>query len=513
MLHMVYIYLKYFVYFYRNLRKMKTYWKRKVAEVEKSWQLRQSAKFLKKNIMTNKKRKALALLSNSLTKMARRSSNQDGSVHSSNSQAPSVDGTEHPIEDDSANIISEEPTLKSVEEPMLESVEEQASESVEEQAVESLGDKTDMDQDNQEVQVIITTEEDSEKPELVLVELTGDEMGVQEESIQDTVEIKFEDLNPESLAEGQEIKLQFSIPEPGGDDILQLQDDDPLEPDIDEPVPEEREKEEEAMVVEEVEVAKDLPQAEDVIEDANESIEVVSEEKDKVMVEEAVQDIGSELDLSFRTEASVESVVTEDEPKEETIPSSPEVVEKQEEKSEEDSSPKRRLLSRRKVSKPYDYSIRTRKNRTNQTYVKRRLKRGMVRSLQSSSKGKRRRTNKGKTPDILDDPTFDYNYFSEMSEEEKIHQLVFMYLDVTDDIEVSFRPGSYKINFVQGCNLYLYRGKSLMRAREVCVLVFYYGSYILVILFEFCDFFYFSFGSQHVKIFVFLLKLIKTSCS
>ncbi|GIY23707.1 hypothetical protein CDAR_32063 [Caerostris darwini] len=110
-----------------------------------------------------------------------------------------------------------------------------------------------------------------------------------------------------------------------------------------------------------------------------------------------------------------------------------------------------------------------RKNRTSvkikqqsQSNMKRKAKKAVIRNTNK----KRRRQIKPKC-EFLDDASFDFIYFFKLPEEEKVTYLALYYMTIDDDEQVFFNKTSYRMNFIQNRNLFLYRKNTLPKAKEI----------------------------------------------
>lgn len=106
-----------------------------------------------------------------------------------------------------------------------------------------------------------------------------------------------------------------------------------------------------------------------------------------------------------------------------------------------------------------------RKNRPSPEYVRRRNRRNAAKA-QREKKAKNAR----KELEDFDYATFDYAYFSELSEEEKYEYLAMQHLLLSDETEGKFFRESFKLKFVQYCDMILYRANCLSKAKEVSFL-------------------------------------------
>ncbi|GFT67921.1 paired amphipathic helix protein Sin3a [Nephila pilipes] len=425
----------------RNLRKQMLFWKNRAAQVEKQWHRRQSAKYLKKHLpLSVRKRRALSVIAPMLRKKQRHSSIPEGSVHSSCSGVASNDGNEPTFFDNS----------ESIEEPVIEILKEEEEE-------EELDSKEELNKVIVDGQVTIETEEQLEKPEIVVIE--KEEICLENEP----VVIDAADLSSSHI-QTEEVSAESPKSE------SEIADQDFNEATIDDTIKEDAPKEEiERMEIDENSCTSVISSEK---KDSFVEPEDISEEKSDMLPEIITKNTDSEIDLKSKDDIVVEiphhvmETIKTDNIKEEgeTISDSDSVDKTEETETQTEKLTEKKQLKRKIIQKTCDYSIKTRKNRINQTYVKRKMKRGILRSLHSS-KGKRRRQAKYKF-EVLDDPTFDFTFFSELSEGEKGSYLAMKYVTVEDDVEGAFKKGSYKIYFVQNCDLFVHRKGSLTRAQE-----------------------------------------------
>lgn len=124
---------------------------------------------------------------------------------------------------------------------------------------------------------------------------------------------------------------------------------------------------------------------------------------------------------------------------------------------------------REKNIKKSEYTIRSRKHRSPQEYVKKRTKRNTGKSH------KEKKQKNSQKQEEFDYATFDYAYFSELSEEDKGSYLAMKNLVVHDDTEGTFKRENFKLVFVQNCDTYVYRYNCLSRAKEVSIFLIYFS--------------------------------------
>ncbi|XP_055952597.1 paired amphipathic helix protein Sin3b-like isoform X1 [Argiope bruennichi] len=395
----------------RNLRKQLLYWKNKVIQVEKLWQKRQNAKYLKKHLpLSVRKRRALSLIAPMLRKKSRRSSLQEDSINSVNGEEAIIEESEPPTTDN-IEIAKEDSNLEAEVIAVNENSEDKVEVPFDEIAVETEIDYccfeeavTDISKDDQ-------AEEDSVKSP------KSEQNDAAQESDQSQIE-----CNLEMLMAGQEcVGIDRLNPPISGSDAIDIE-----------------------------------TSAEDLGENKHDG----SLSAENIL--EAEEELKSRFNMAVEMAHQVMQTITADNAREHEVitVSDSDSDGKAEDTKQPEKSPERRSVKRRIIRKPCDYSVRTRKNRINQSYMKRRIKR----SLQSS-KRKRRKHHKRKC-EYIEDPTFDFAYFTELQEDEKVSYLALKYVTIEDDVEGAFKKGSYKIYFVQNCDLYVYRKDSLSKARE-----------------------------------------------
>ncbi|GFW34881.1 paired amphipathic helix protein Sin3b [Trichonephila clavipes] len=418
------------VFLKRNLRKQMLFWKNRVMQVEKQWHQRQSSKSMKKHLpLSARKKRALSIIAPILRKKPRRLSIPESSVQPSCSGVVSNDGNEPHSFD---NIE----TIKPVGKFFKDNKEELDAK---EQRNKIIGDD----------QVMIESEENLEKPDIP----------EKEENFLGYESVVIDAVSSPNAQTGEvTVESPKSLP--------QIADQNSKETAVDEATKEELPKEE----VEKMEVDKDADTSFASPEKTNDSVlelEDSSEEKseDVMVPESSLKAIDSDTDMKSKgdlAENSVNHVMeTNKDPKEEE----PEAIEDSNsvEKTDEtepgtEKSIGKKKLKQRVIQKTSEYAIKTRKNR-----IKRKMKHGLLRSS-NSSKRKQRQT-KCKF-EVLDDPTFDFAYFSELPESDKVSHLAFKYVTVENNEEVTFMKGSSKIRFVQNHGLFVHRKDSLTRAKE-----------------------------------------------
>lgn len=170
------------------------------------------------------------------------------------------------------------------------------------------------------------------------------------------------------------------------------------------------------------------------------------ESKDKESKKEESKEEGSKEEES-KEEESKEEESKEEESKDEEF---------KEEESKEESRPRREKAARKIPG------IKPRKSRPSQEYVRRRNRRNAARA-QKEKKAKSAQ----KEMEDFDYATFDYTYFSELSEEDKYEYLAMQHLVLSDDTEGKFKRENFKLLFVQHCDTFLYRLNCLSKAKEV----------------------------------------------
>lgn len=176
-----------------------------------------------------------------------------------------------------------------------------------------------------------------------------------------------------------------------------------------------------------------------------------------------VEDVDSEVVIETKMEEdpeSIEVITVIDSGDEGGTVSDSDSVDKKEklvEVKEDEPRPKREKATR----KTCEYSVRPRKSRTQQDYVRKRPKRNLAKSH------KDRRSKNTQKQEEFDYATFDFTYFSELSEEDKCLHLAMKNLIVCDDIEGTFKPDNFKLVFVYNCDSFVYRQNCLSRAKEI----------------------------------------------
>lgn len=185
--------------------------------------------------------------------------------------------------------------------------------------------------------------------------------------------------------------------------------------------------------------------------DSGDEIDVASDTEPVDKKEEKEEDSKEE---DFKEEESKEEELKEEKLKEE---------ESKEEESKEESRPRREKAARKIPG------IKPRKSRPSQEYVKRRNRRNAARA-QKEKKAKNAR----KELEDFDYATFDYAYFSELSEEDKYEYLAMQHLVLSDDTEGKFKRENFKLLFVQYCDTFFYRLNCLAKAKEVSSVFFYF---------------------------------------
>ncbi|GBM92917.1 Paired amphipathic helix protein Sin3a [Araneus ventricosus] len=406
----------------RNLRKQLLYWKNKAIQVEKLWQKRQNAKFLKRHLPVSvRKRRALSLIAPMLRKKSRRSSLQEDSAHSISGEGAAIEDDEPPATD---NVeLEKEESIPEAEDSVSNEVisEDKACAPVEESVempdevpAETETDRSCLEESAADVSKDDLVEEDPAKSS------KSEQEDVAQESEQSLVE-----SNQEVVKESEEVANENLNPPISGTDAVDIQTS-----------------------------AEDL-------EENKQDGSVLGEN-----ILETAEELKSRIDMAVEMAQRVMETITgvDSKEKEVVVVSDSDSDGKAEGAKQSDKSPDKRPVKRRIIRKTRDYTIRTRKNRINQSYMKRRIKRGLAKSLQSG-KGKRRKQPRPKC-EYFEDPTFDFTYFSELPENEKASYLALKYVTIEDDVEGAFKRGSYKIYFVQNCDLYLYRKDSLSKARE-----------------------------------------------
>ncbi|GFR11870.1 paired amphipathic helix protein Sin3a [Trichonephila clavata] len=430
----------------RNLRKQMLLWKNRVAQVEKQWQQKESAKYLKKHSpLSARKKRTLSAIAPILRKKQRPSSIPEGNVHPSCSGMVLNNVNEQNNFDNSVSI-KKEPV-----EELFESNKE-------------LGSEENLNKTVADGQVIIKME-DMEEPVIVIDPGKVVNCPVNESEVIDiaavfALNVKTEELSPKSVQEfaDQDIKETFikvKIKE-------EIVDQDLKETFVNLTIKDETSNEEaEKMDVDEKNSCNSVVSSEkkyvSVVEPGEASDDNISEKKtgDGMLphTEIFLRNTDSNIDLKSKVDNTVIEVAHNVAG---TIKT--EVTDSQ----TENAKGKKQL--KRKTSPKCGYSTKRRK-RTNRSYVKRKMKRSIPRNLHSN-KEKQRRQEKYKF-EALDDPTFDFKYFSELPESDKVSYLALKYVRIQDDEEVAFKTGSFKMHFVQNCELFVHRKDSLTRAREV----------------------------------------------
>ncbi|CAL1297521.1 unnamed protein product [Larinioides sclopetarius] len=410
----------------RNLRKQLLYWKNKAIQVEKLWQKRQNAKFLKKHLPVSvRKRRALSLIAPMLRKKSRRSSLLEDSAHSISGEGPAIEDSEPPAANN-AHLEKEE-SFPEAEDKVANQVipEDKAGAPVEESGERldevPVGTETGTDRSCLEESVTDVSKDHQAEEDLA----KSPEVDVTEESEQavvvtDLVAVK------EEPKESEEVEKEKSNPPISGTDAV------------------------------------DVETSREELEENKQDSRAASEN----ILEKTAEELKSRIDMAVEMAQKVMETITgvDAKVKEVVVVSDSDSDGKTEDAKQSDKSPDKRSLKRRIIRKTPDYTIRTRKNRINQSYMKRRIKRGLAKSLQPG-KGKRRKQSRPKC-EYFEDPTFDFTYFSELPDNEKASYLALKYVTIEDDVEGAFKRGSYKIYFVQNCDLYVYRKDSLSKARE-----------------------------------------------
>ncbi|GFY80110.1 paired amphipathic helix protein Sin3a [Trichonephila inaurata madagascariensis] len=417
------------VFLRRNLRKQMLFWKNRVMHVEKQWHQRQSSKSMKKHLpLSARKKRALSIIAPILRKKPRRLSIPESSVQPSCSGVVSNDGNEPHSFDNSETI---KPEGKFFEDNKKEL-------DAKEQLNKIIGDD----------QVTIGSEENLEKPDIP--EKEENFLG-NESVVIDAVS------SPNAQTEEVSVESPKSLPE--------IADKNSKETAADEAT-----KEAEKMEVDKdayISVASPEETDDSVIELEDASEKNISEEKseDVMVPESSLKATDSDTDMKSKgdmAENSVSRVLETNkdrkEEEHEAVEDSKSVEKTDETESQAEKSIGKKQLKRRVIQKTSEYSIKTRKNR-----IKRKMKRGLLRSS-NSSKRKQRQTKR--KFEVLDDPTFDFAYFSELPESDKVSHLAFKYVTVEDNEEVTFTKGSNKIRFVQNHGLFAHHKDSLTRAQE-----------------------------------------------
>ncbi|GFT13845.1 paired amphipathic helix protein Sin3a [Trichonephila clavipes] len=410
----------------RNLRKQMLFWKNRAAQLEKQWNQKQSAKYVKKHLpLSARKKRALSVIAPILRKKSKPSSMPEGSVHSSCSGMV-------PNEDNVPNNFDNPMSIKK----------EQVEEIFEDE--EELGSHTkELNKTFVDDQVIIQREENMEEPEIV-IDLE------KEANCPETESVVIDATAVSSLNGKIETKSPKSIPEAADQDLKQTSINETIKEDTSKEETEEievNEKKSHTSVV----ISKKKDASPDSTSEASE--DNISEKKPEYGILPEVflkttnsdTDLRSEVELTHNAIGAIETEETETQ--------------------SENAMEKKQQCKRKIIQKACGYSPKKKKSKINRTYVKRKIKRSVPRSL-LSNKGKQRRQEKYKS-EVLDDPTFDFKYFSELPESDKISYLALKYVRIQDDEEVTFKRGSYKMYFVQNCDLFFHRKDSLTRAREV----------------------------------------------
>ncbi|GFS45260.1 paired amphipathic helix protein Sin3a [Trichonephila inaurata madagascariensis] len=408
----------------RNLRKQMLFWKNRAAQVEKQWNQKQSAKYAKKHLpLSARKKRALSVIAPILRKKSRASSIPKGSVHSSCSGMVPNEG----------NVPNNFDNPLSIKKEQVEEIFE---------VEEELDSKEELNKTFVDDQVIIKREENMEEPEIVIDPEIDANCPETESVVIDATAVS-------SLNGKIETKSPKSIPEAADQDLKQTS--------INETIKEDTSKEE----AEEIEVNEKNSHTSVVIskkkdaslaEPGDASEDNISEKKPEygILPEVFLKTTDSDTDLRSKVELTHNAIGA--------------IKTKETESQSENAMEKKQQFKRKIIQKACGYSTKKKKSKINRTYVKRKIKR--VPKSSHSNKGKQRRQEKY-TSEVLDDPTFDFKYFSELPESDKISYLALKYVRIQDDEEVSFKNGSYKMHFVQNCDLFVHRKDSLTRAREV----------------------------------------------
>ncbi|GFW02174.1 paired amphipathic helix protein Sin3a [Trichonephila clavipes] len=432
------------VFLPRNLRKQMLLWKNRVVQVEKQWQQKESTKYLKKHPpLSARKKRALSAISPLFSKKQRPSSIPEGSLHPPCSGMVPNNGNEPNNFDNSVSIKK-----KPVEE-IFENYEELGSE-------ENLN-KTVVCVENQ---VDIKRKEDMEEPNIVIDPEKMVNCPINESVVIDAVafsalNIRSEKLSPNSLSEieDQDLKetfIKMTIKEKITDQALK-------ETFVNVTIKEETSNEEvEKMEVDEknscTSVVSSVGEYVSVVEPGNASKDNISGKKTEDSMLRAIF-LGS-TDSNIDLISKIGTVI-------EVAHNTVGTIKTEESDFQTGDAKGKKQLKRKTTQKTYGCSTKRRK-RTNRSYVKRKMKRGSPRSML----GNQRRQEKYKF-EALDDPTFDFKYFSELPEIDKVSYLALKDVIIQDDEEVSFKIGSYKMHFVQNRELFLHRKDSLTRAQEI----------------------------------------------
>ncbi|GFY56680.1 paired amphipathic helix protein Sin3a, partial [Trichonephila inaurata madagascariensis] len=404
----------------RNLRKQMLLWKNRVAQVEKQWQQKESTKYLKKHPpLSARKKRALPAIAPLFRKKQRPSSMSEGSLHPSCSGVVPNYGNE-PNNFDNSVSIKKEPV-----EEIFENYEELGSE--EDLALLLWLDKKKGEEDMEE------PNSDSDVEEMVNFPKN------------EPVVINTLDLGHNSRYSRENPSVFIIYPHDSKKTFANVTKKE-----------ETSNEEVQKMEVDEknscTSVVNSGGKYVSFVEPGNASEDNISGKKteDSMLPEIFSRSTDSNIDLKSKVGREIEVALN-------TVGA----IKTEKSDSQTEDAKGKKQFKRKTSKKTWGYSTKRRK-RTNRFYVKRKMKRGSPRSMQ----GNQRRQEKYKF-EALDDPTFDFKYFSELPESDKVSYLALKDVRIQDDEEVSFKTGSYKMHFVQNRELFVHRKDSLCRAREV----------------------------------------------
>lgn len=195
--------------------------------------------------------------------------------------------------------------------------------------------------------------------------------------------------------------------------------------------------------------------------DEDQQIDSVAAFHDVSEVDTNVTEADSDIVVAVQQESSesIELVTVDDSGDDINVVSDTESVDKKEkvvEPKESESRPRREKAAKRYAG------IKPRKSRSSHEYVRRRNKRNAAKA-QKDKKLKHTQ----KEEEEFDFSTFDYEYFSKLSEEDKCLYLAMDSLLVSDDTEGKFKRENFKLVFVQNCDMHLLRLNCLLKAKEI----------------------------------------------
>ncbi|XP_035221676.1 uncharacterized protein LOC118194610 [Stegodyphus dumicola] len=425
------------VFYPRNLRKQQEYWKRKVVYVENLWKNRYSSKFLKNNppLFSRKRKAEFASIKQSHS--AGKVKNENVDISSTEAKENSIEYCENSNQNvpENQEILQENVELDDSHDSAMKKIEDIVEENIRTiaLALEAVNDcvvsntNDNLDDSINELNSIEIVQETSVldlKNEITTECFYGDESAITEiglnkdEIVSMQIESKFSSLNACNDEESSK-------------DVLNR--------------------------------AKENTSSESKSESPSKTCHVGEDDPD------------CQIEMTIETPSHViDTITVSDSPEETNTVSDSDSKEKKRSRGKETLMSKQIRIKNEKHAarqkcgrKMSDYAIRTRKNRIYQDYVKRRIKKNTLKSAHSNAHREKKSKQITRKSEEFDDVTFDYAYFSELSDEDKCQYLAMKYVIVQDDTEGAFKKDSYKVYFVQCCDTYVYRRDCLCRAKLI----------------------------------------------